>query len=185
MLAFEQKKNQKPGSSDLTSSANASRVDRQSPATASTLSFDFSRIPVRSPQCVDGKWVFERDGCSLPGIVALVYGVDSDNPAGGKDTQFAIRKPCAEGGKACDCHDECYQTYGADKDKCDSTMKEKMIETCQASQEPNAVKTECYRWAYRYYSYGLKTVFAKQTFKKRQAEVRKCQETTEGNEPQR
>src|SRR3954454_9945161 len=146
---------------------------------ATGMSADFSTIPAHSTQCVDGRWIVDYDGCSLPKALARVYGVDPDNPAGGKDTQFALRTPCANGGKACDCHDECYQTYPSNKDRCDTAMMQQMIATCHASAGSNDVKSECYRWAYRYYSFGLKgNPISGHTFKKRQAQVKACQENS-------
>lgn len=159
------------------SAATAMSPASEEGVTAATgLSADFSMIPAHSPQCVDGHWNTEYDGCSLPKWIATAYAVDADNPAGGKDTQFALRTPCADGGKACDCHDECYQTYPSNKATCDTAMKQQMLTTCQASAESNEVKTECYRWAYRYYSIGLQNPISTSAFKKRQAQVKQCQE---------
>lgn len=121
--------------------------------------------------CNNGEWDFEYDGCSLPAFVAKAYGVDPDNPAGGADTQFAT---CSPGGKACDSHDECYQTYGADKDECDSAMKDDMLAICHASKEKPAVKERCYFWAKKYY-WGLRTMFARKAFKERQTAVSGCE----------
>ena len=55
-------------------------------------------------------------------------------------------------------------------------MLRQMIATCQASAGSNDVKSECYRWAYRYYSLGLRTPISRQIFKQRQAQVKACQE---------
>jgi hypothetical protein len=120
--------------------------------------------------CKNGKWEFEYDGCSLPAFVAKSYGVDPDNPAGGADTQFGT---CSPGGKACDGHDECYQTYGADKEKCDSVMKDDMLAICHASKEKPRVKERCYFWAKKYF-WGLGTRFAGKAFNDRQAQVGQC-----------
>ncbi|HJQ31253.1 MAG TPA: DUF4157 domain-containing protein [Pyrinomonadaceae bacterium] len=120
--------------------------------------------------CINGKWEFEYDGCSMPAFVAKAYGVDPDNPAGGADTQFAT---CTPGGKGCDSHDECYQTYGADKDACDAKMKADMLSICHASKEKPTVKERCYFWAKKYI-WALGTPSGRKAYKKRQTKVGQC-----------
>ncbi len=108
-------------------------------------------------RCVGGRWQFEYDGCSLPKFVSDMLGIaDKDNPAGGRDTQFAFGLPTALGGDACDRHDECYQTCNPlGKAGCDARMYADMVRICLASSEGLAVKASCLRWANIYYT-GLR-----------------------------
>ena len=113
--------------------------------------------PTLQRRCVGGRWQFEYDGCSLPKFVSDMLGIaDKDNPAGGRDTQFAFGLPTALGGDACDRHDECYQTCNPlGKAGCDARMYADMVRICLASSEGLAVKTSCLRWAGIYYT-GLR-----------------------------
>ncbi len=113
--------------------------------------------PTLQRRCVGGRWQFEYDGCSLPKFVSDMLGIaDKDNPAGGRDTQFAFGLPTALGGDACDRHDECYQTCNPlGKAGCDARMYADMVRICLASSEGLAVKASCLRWAGIYYT-GLR-----------------------------
>jgi hypothetical protein len=107
--------------------------------------------------CVGGQWKFEYDGCSgLTGLAGAIVDAtfDKDNPAGGEETQFANCLPSGEGGKACDRHDECYQTChqddGVSQSDCDVRMLEDMLDACSNSESDEELQ-RCSRWAKRYY----------------------------------
>lgn len=126
-----------------------------------------------------GPWKYEYDGCSLPALLVnelrLYRGeFDKDNPAGGKDTQFARYTPTAGGGGvACDRHDECYQSCGVvDRSVCDLRMYTDMLEICRKSTANKQVRTSCEEWA-ELYLVGLRKG-AEGAFKDRQKEVCKC-----------
>lgn len=120
--------------------------------------------------CIDGKWKFEYDGCSKPGFIPESVKFNYSNPARGKDTHFST---CPPGGRACDRHDECYQTYGSDKSECDSVFRAEMLAICDESQERPKVKKRCRFWAKRY-AWGVTTRLGKSAFKEQQEKVRKC-----------
>ncbi len=124
--------------------------------------------------CTSDGWKFEYDGCSVPGWLAKAARIDKDNPAGGKDTDFGAKTGVNEG-KACDFHDECYQTcdksVGA-KESCDFKMYQNMVATCNASKEPKSVKEKCIKWAERYYT-GL-VVGGGSAFDERQKQTCGC-----------
>jgi len=97
-----------------------------------------------------GSWVFDYDGCSVPGWLQTLVGIsDKDNPAGGADTQFSNTDHTG----ACDRHDECYQTCGGldRKQNCDDQFLHDMEETCNRSMESSAVKADCITKAKEYY----------------------------------
>ena len=128
-------------------------------------------------ECVDGKWKYEYDGCSLPpGYVKYLrsmYGTfDQNNPAGGEDTKFAHSKSTLQGGGPCDRHDECYQSCTTKKDSCDQRMHKDMMEVCAASRENQVVKERCVAMAYMYFN-GLRA-FAEGAFKDRKGQVCSC-----------
>jgi hypothetical protein len=102
--------------------------------------------------CAGGTWQFEYDGCSVPAWISSLLGINKDNPAGGRDTQFAFGIPTSRGGRACDRHDECYQTCGADKARCDIQMYDDMMAICNASTESYTRKQFCYDWAHLYWN---------------------------------
>jgi hypothetical protein len=123
------------------------------------------------------EWEFEYDGCSGPkGLLGKVVNhvFDPNNPAGGKDTQFAEVIPSLLSGKPCDRHDECYQTchYGDEsaKEKCDKRMVEDMIDICFDAEGKESKK--CFRWA-RKYRWILKQ-FGRKAYHDRQKEVCRC-----------
>lgn len=122
--------------------------------------------------CVNGAWKYDYDGCSMPAWLANALNIDANNPAGGKDTQFAKCIPSAQGGTGCDRHDECYQTPGASKESCETAFKKDLISICGASRENRSVKTRCYRWARRYY-WAVK-YRGKKAFDDRQAALKQC-----------
>lgn len=135
------------------------------------------------------EWDFEYDGCSLPERLAVdvggvtLGGLTKDNPAGGRDTRFALGKPTSEGGVACDRHDECYQTCGADREACDQRIHHDMKEICAKSSESAKIKDSCRRYAGLYYA-GLLTLgdspLAGRPYSKRQKEVCTCNPATKG-----
>jgi hypothetical protein len=112
------------------------------------------------------------DGCTDPTGLKR----NKDNPAGGEDTQFGKSIASAEGGRACDRHDECYQTchHGdkSAKEKCDLQMREDMRLTCLAAEKEDWPR--CWTWAKRYYA--LVTALGSSTYAKRQKEVCGCNE---------
>jgi hypothetical protein len=126
--------------------------------------------------CVDGRWRFDYDGCSLPALYSSFLGVTSsenfyskDNPAGGHDTEFSNSSRTG----ACDRHDECYQTcHPGSRTACDLQMYNDMKETCNRSSADAFTKRNCLVWAEYYYS-GLK-FFAGSAFRERQAQVCNC-----------
>lgn len=129
----------------------------------------------QSGECKDGHWVVGYDGCSVPDSIADALGIDKDNPAGGRDTHFATKKPSDKGGKACDRHDECYQSCnllpGA-KSLCDSRMYADMVLTCLTSSEGAGTKAKCLSWAETYYL-GL-VLGGGPAYVQRQAQVCSC-----------
>ena len=149
------------------------------PIQSTRLGFAASIKPVLQPtlqrSCVGGNWQFEYDGCSLPSKLANIVeilGGTKDNPAGGIDTHFALAKPTSHGGKACDRHDECYQTCGSDRNQCNIQMYDDMMAVCESSKDSYTVKQKCYDWAHMYWD-GLFAGSAP-TFKERQKEVCAC-----------
>jgi Domain of unknown function (DUF4157) len=127
--------------------------------------------------CVGGQWITEYDGCSLPAMLASAFGIDPDNPGGGKNTQFALSQPSAVTDRACDRHDECYQTcHGGNLPQaqaaCDERMYSDMYKTCSANSENHSIKEKCLAWAFRYYK-GLRA-FGFSAFLDRQSEVCAC-----------
>ncbi len=122
--------------------------------------------------CVEGSWVFEYDGCSLPWYVLPLIGtLDKDNPAGGTDTQFSN---LATG--PCDRHDECYQTCNPSssaRKACDRRMYDDMMNVCRMSAAPPEIKSRCFHFAGVYYM-GLKA-FGRGAFDERQTQVCYCQ----------
>lgn len=126
-------------------------------------------------ECVDGRWEYEYDGCSIPPSVAAMIGaVPKDNPARGSDTHFAL--PNGSQDRPCDRHDECYQTCHGNsraKEMCDRNMYENMKDVCENSQESDEVKERCRMYAEIYYN-GLEG-FARGAFLRRQAEVCGCE----------
>lgn len=129
--------------------------------------------------CQNGCWKFCYDGCSIPNALINRWRAtgqpffSKDNPAGGRDTDFALRKPSWEGGRACDRHDECYQTPDSDKTVCDRQMCSEMKAICDDSLD-SSKKDLCHLWA-NYYCTGLKVpYFAKKAFQGRQKEVGNC-----------
>jgi hypothetical protein len=132
-------------------------------------------------KCSAQGWNYEYDGCSDPtNVLQKKFNVDKDNPAGGKDTQFATGLPSSKGGRACDRHDECYQTCSwlgpVGKQLCDAQMLADMLLTCAKSSETPAVKAACAGWATTYYEVlALAGDFA---FWKRQSEVCRCPRPT-------
>jgi hypothetical protein len=121
---------------------------------------DLNQCPnrVRNPN-----WTYQYDGCSnVP-----------DNPALGRDTQFA--NPQHTG--ACDEHDRCYQTcWGTNMEGgrliCDQRLRDIALATCSASQEVLGTRLECTFWANRYYS-GLRR-WGGGAFEERQRSVCNC-----------
>lgn len=112
--------------------------------------------PVVQRACADGGWKYEYDGCSVPEAAQAVgrgqHGAfDKDNPAGGRDTHFALGKSTTEGGVACDRHDECYQSCATDRAPCDERMYHDMKAVCAASSENSTVKGRCFQFAAIYY----------------------------------
>ena len=95
----------------------------------------------------------EYDGCSVPSWVPIS---NKDNPAGGRDTQFANAALTG----ACDVHDTCYQTCvsgdsGARrtaKAGCDTLLLNTALATCDASQETPQIRQSCRTWANRYHT---------------------------------
>ena len=136
-------------------------------------------------ECAADGWKFEYDGCSVPGWLAKAARIDKDNPAGGKDTGFGAKTGANEG-KACDFHDECYQTcdksVGA-KETCDYKMYLNMIATCNASKEPKSVKEKCLTWAERYYT-GL-VVGGGSAFDERQKQTCGCVKPQKKSTPEK
>lgn len=126
--------------------------------------------------CAGGTWNFEYDGCSMPASLANFLGIDPDNPAGGKDTQFALRIPSSAGGRACDRHDECYQTChtlgGVAKIACDAQFLNDMLAICAASSESASVKAGCRAWAAAYWE--AVSLFGGDAFDERQDQVCNC-----------
>lgn len=138
-----------------------------------TIQQDGATAAVVQRECVDGRWEFEYDGCSVPDWVSSVAGIDPDNPAGGSDTQFAIEAPTVRGGRACDRHDECYQTCGSDRAACDERMHRDMLAICNASSESQSVVERCRTWADRYFT--ALTHFGGSAHEERQRQVCDCQ----------
>ncbi len=136
--------------------------------------------------CVGGQWKFEYDGCSgLPGLVGAMVDVamDRNNPAGGENTQFATCLPSSKGGRACDRHDECYQTcHQGDKSAqsaCDIQMLEDMLDACSNSESDDE-EGRCSLWAKRYYEI-LRSV-GRVAYRKRQKQVCGCEDKSKSGE---
>jgi hypothetical protein len=111
-----------------------------------------SAPPTLQRKCLPaGGWEFEYDGCSAPKFLGI-KGIDWNNPAGGKKTQFALRIPSDKGGSACDRHDECYQTCNPlAKPLCDLQFLGDMVHVCRQNSENSAELTKCLGWAGTYY----------------------------------
>jgi hypothetical protein len=143
-----------------------------------------ARPAVVARACQDGRWAFEYDGCSMPSaVVGVASGqrgarLDKDNPAGGRDTQFALGIPTLAGGVGCDRHDECYQSCGSNQLGCDTRMREDMLAICARSSEGDAVKASCREWAQLYYA-ALRR-FGGATHAERQSSVCGCDPTSQG-----
>jgi hypothetical protein len=145
---------------------------------------DVNAVPGRSLQrkcsgakggCTDGKWKYEYDGCSVPArlLKNRLLNVDKDNPAGGKDTHFATCLPSHKGGRACDRHDECYQTCNPlGKSFCDAQILADMLFVCAKSSENAQLKATCVGWATTYYE-GL-ILGGDLAFWERQLQVCRC-----------
>ena len=119
--------------------------------------------------CDEGTWQYEYDGCSVPGwLVFLMNASDKDNPAGGEDTHFSNRSRTGP----CDKHDECYQTCGSSKAKCDLQMYYDMMKICTKSIDA----ARCIHFANLYYD-GLKK-FGGRAFNERQHDSCLCQSTS-------
>jgi len=106
-------------------------------------------------KCTPTGWEFEYDGCSVPPALASAAGIDKDNPAGGKDTQFSNSVSGSPGTLACDKHDECYQTCNPSpgaRAKCDEAMHQYMKLICVRSSENVYTKAQCFKWAEIYYT---------------------------------
>ncbi|MBV9301613.1 MAG: hypothetical protein JOY53_05825 [Acidobacteriaceae bacterium] len=129
--------------------------------------------PALQRACSGGSWTFEYDGCSLPASLASFLGINKDNPAGGSDTQFGLAIPSSSGGRACDRHDECYQTCNPfGKTFCDMQFLADMLAICAASSESASVKAQCLLWAQAYFD-GVVAGGAL-AFGQRQAQVCGC-----------
>jgi hypothetical protein len=122
-------------------------------------------------ECVNRKWKFEYDGCSKPWFIPNAVNFNYNNPTRGKDTHFA-KCESEPGGRACDRHDECYQTYGSDRSKCDAKFAHNMYLICNGSKEGPKVKDRCYLWAKRYFQ--AVNLFAGSAFRRQQKRVGKC-----------
>lgn len=115
--------------------------------------------------CTPEGWEPEYDGCSLPARAAFrsgglqVGGKTKDNPTEAPDTWFAHRKPTSQGGDVCDRHDECYQTCGSDRGRCDDRMYHDMKRVCAASKADAPTKQRCFTYAFLYWS-GLRLLGA-------------------------
>jgi hypothetical protein len=127
--------------------------------------------------CVGGVWNVLYDGCSVPDSLAKVLRIDKNNPAGGKDTQFGLGISTSAGGRACDRHDECYQTCcpkvpgssgpaRCGKDFCDQQFLVDLLSICVKSSESAKIKGKCEEWAIAYFegvqAGGLKAFFEDQ-----------------------
>jgi Domain of unknown function (DUF4157) len=139
-------------------------------------------------ECVAGKWKYEYDGCSgPPGVLGKLVDVamDRQNPAGGKDTEFAKGLPSDKGGRACDRHDECYQTchQGGESSQsaCDVQMLEDMLDTCSDSDPESEESARCYRWAKTYYQFMLKV--GRIAYRQRQKKVCGCEAKAKASQP--
>lgn len=121
--------------------------------------------------CINSKWNFIYDGCSLPEWLTTIAMIDKDNPTGGKNTAFALCKPSRQGGRACDRHDECYQTCGTQRTDCDKQMLVDMIKACKKS-DSQEMASNCVYYAQKYYE-GL-LLFGGDPFRNRQKEVCDC-----------
>jgi hypothetical protein len=132
-----------------------------------------SARPSLQRECAGGTWNFEYDGCSIPASIAGALGIDPNNPAGGSDTQFGLAIPSAVGGKACDRHDECYQTCNPfGKSACDQRFLVDMLSICARSSESPSIKASCVAWANAYFE-GV-SVGGAFAFGQRQGQVCSC-----------
>jgi hypothetical protein len=129
-------------------------------------------------ECEQGVWKVVYDGCSGPSgpageLLDLVF--DRDNPAGGKNTQFSRRKPSDDGGRACDRHDECYQTCHHDssaKHHCDKQFHDDLVGICHEHAEGPHERAKCLGWATAYY--GIVRSAGGKAFHQRQEQVCNC-----------
>jgi hypothetical protein len=128
--------------------------------------------PLLQRACQNGNWQYELDGCSVPRIVAFLIGAkDKDNPAGGKDTQFANAATTGP----CDHHDRCYQTCNTNpgaREACDDQMYIDMREVCHRSSEDASHKLHCYEFVNTYYD-GVRD-FGESAFVEDQRKVCSC-----------
>jgi len=87
------------------------------------------------------------------GLEHYPYSGVRDNPAGGKDTQFA--DPNGRQNLPCDVHDRCYSTCAADltphKSQCDEEFRLAMMQVCDRSHETQQIKNSCYHYVDVYY----------------------------------
>jgi RHS repeat-associated protein len=83
----------------------------------------------------------ETNGCSYPGwLPQPPSGVD--NPSGLSGCSFL---------PACDSHDCCYGSCGADKGPCDNAFLNDMKDICNSCAKTAADKKKCMKWAKRYH----------------------------------
>jgi hypothetical protein len=146
---------------------------------SSTRGMSLQRLCEPVPGGSTFEWKVDYDGCSDPegfrGKLVDLF-LNRDNPAGGENTAFAERKSSLLSDKACDRHDECYQTchHGdqTQKDKCDTRLMEDMIDTCFEAEKDSK---KCFRWA-KIYRWLLKN-YGEAPYAKRQQEVCECNQT--------
>lgn len=159
----------KPAQPDATAVAPVNVIPLGSPVSKP------SPCPGKKRGCAGGKWVMEYDGCSMPARLANLFDINKDNPAEGKNTQFALCGPSSKTDRPCDRHDECYQTCNptlAAKIACDFRMFTDMLKTC-ANSENFFVRSRCINYANAYYL-ALQTPPALFAFLERQSEVCPC-----------
>ena len=83
----------------------------------------------------------ETNGCSYPGWLPQPPG-GVDNPSGLPGCSFL---------PACDSHDCCYGSCGADKGPCDNAFFNGMKDICNSCTKTAADKKKCMKWAERYH----------------------------------
>jgi hypothetical protein len=131
--------------------------------------------------CIGAKWHYCYDGCSVPDRVVRLLNktqaFDKDNPTGASDTQFALRVPTLRGGRACDRHDECYQSCTSKKETCDLRMRQDMEDTCSAASNPT-LRRRCSEWAAIYYKALSSSRGAQDAFNERKRQVCGCDPTS-------
>jgi hypothetical protein len=120
-------------------------------------------------ECANGVWQYEYDACSVPSLVVFLIGAsDKDNPAGGEDSHFSNNSRTGP----CDKHDECYQTCGSSRERCDNQMYYDMMNIC--SKSVDAVR--CIHFGELYYD-GLRK-YGGSAFRERQHESCLCHATS-------